>query len=264
MFDILKIHEIDKHGAILDPAKPTTTIDGVIRIKKVAKKKTRNTNDTVAENYDKELKSDNEGSSESSSDYISDLETALIIPSLTVRGKNIFALAHSSPKIFKVYWLQYRDSKLHIITYHVALYLNIDENNSFNSEGSNRDEALISYVSALYNMIEKPCWIDIKGIPALLLVRVDLTIDMYIMKDNKIIKCKGLTQPFDSGCMPVASSLLESNDDDSNDSDAFEVRHAVRQMRLGWYAGSRCLTMAYVKPSDSGDRFIVKTFAIKI
>ena len=79
-------------------------------------------------------------------------------------------------------------------------------------------------------MIEKPCWIDIRGIPALLLVRVDLTIDMYIMKDNKIIKCKGLTQPFDSGCMPAASSLLESNDDDSNDGDAFEVGHAVRQM----------------------------------
>lgn len=154
VFDIFKCLKIDNQGTTLEPAKLTTTNDRDVRIQKTTNKKADNAKDTNPENCIKEPKSDEERRRDSSSDHSNDLETAPIIPNLKVRSSNIFALAHSSQNTFKVYLLQHRDSKLHTINFHDDLCLNIDVNNSSNSEVSNIDEALISFVPALDSVIE--------------------------------------------------------------------------------------------------------------
>ena len=263
VFDILNIHKVDQPGAVLEPATVVKTNNGDIRIKKAVAKKDDKAGDVEAENPVREPDSD-DGSSDDNSDGSFELETALIIPKLTVRGNNIYALAHSSEKTFKVYWLQHKNSKLHVKSYHDDLCLNISQNNSMNSDLSVREEAMVSFVRALDNMIEKPYWIDIKGTPALLLVRLDLTIDMYIMKDLKIIKCKGLPQSFDMGLPPVLDNVLADNEDSSDD-DMPGVKRAVKKMRLGWHANSRCMTMAYTSGDKKTDgKLIIKTFKVKL
>ena len=204
------------------------------------------------------------------------------VPHIRVKGRDIFAISPGGDG-FRLYWVRHRSDRLELISEHDDMSLQAsDIDSSFDAYNSNYKELSMSYIEALDNLVEKITWFEFQKTPSLAVAKQNFTIDLFLMHNNKIIKCKGLKEPWFLGKsnMPKNIEILdrcqnkkESSDlsEDVDDEEEAEKRkYMLKNSSFGWDKKTQCLILTvfanrseYMEACKDANKLTIKTFQLK-